>query len=74
MVECMDSLGTANEFSALDTNNADLRNEPGERDMDAIVLVTHNKLYSYVRMPFVYKTSPAPFKRMMGIILAPVKS
>lgn len=61
MNKCIDSLGTAKLFSALEANSDYRKIELYKNDIDKKVFVTSNRLYRYTRMLFCLKTHLPPF-------------
>lgn len=73
MDKCIDSLGQAEIFSMLDDNSGYWQMQVDETDMVKTLVVTHSGLYKYRRMPLRLKNVPAPFRKAVDVLPAPVK-
>lgn len=73
MDECIDSLGDATIYTALDANCGYWQIEIDENDRDKTAFVSHQGLYRFKRMPFGLRNAPGTFQRAADVILAKVK-
>lgn len=71
--ECIDSRGTANEFSTFDANRGYSQIELDMHDKDRTALFTHSGLYRFIWLPFGLKSASATFQRTMDNTLVPLK-
>ena len=55
MDECIDSLGDATVFTALDCNSRYWQVEIDEEDRDKTTFASHFGLYRFIRMPFGFE-------------------
>lgn len=70
MDECIDSLGNAQAFSALDTNSDYLKIKVVPWSRQNADFTFHNRLYKSTRMSFGLKYAPAIFHRVVDTILS----
>eukprot|EP00171_Calliarthron_tuberculosum_P000507 IDg507t1 len=73
MDECLDSLGTAKVFSALDANSGYWQMSVAEDSVDKTAFVSHSGFFEWTRMPFGLTNAPATFQRALDLILARYK-
>lgn len=70
MNECIDPLGGATGFSALDDNSGNWRKKIEDEDQDKTALTLHHDLYRFVRMPLGLKNALGTFQKAVDLILA----
>ena len=68
MDDCIDSLGDAVVFTALDCNSGYWQVPVAPEDQDKTTLTAHCGTFRYTRMPFGLKTAPTTFQRALDII------
>ena len=73
MEDCIDFLGDANMFSALDCNAGYWQIPVTEEDRDKTTFVCHEGAYRYIRLPFGLCNAPATLKRAINMILGGLK-
>lgn len=71
--ESVDSHGTANVFSGLDTVRGYMQIEQEENNMDKTAVLTQNGLNGYSRTSFGLRSASAALQRAMDNIFAPVE-
>ena len=70
MDECIDSMGEAQFFTALDANSGYWQIPVAKEDRDKKTFSCHAGCYRFKRMPFVLCNAPATFQRTLDILLA----
>jgi hypothetical protein len=73
MDECIDSLGDAIVFTALDCNSGYLQIPVPPDNGDKTIFTSHYGIYRFLRLPFGLRNAPATFQRAIDIILSGVK-
>ena len=73
MDECIDSLGDARIYTALDANCGYWQIEIEENDRNKTAFTSHQGLYRFKRMPFGLRNAPGTFQRAADVILSKVK-
>jgi len=73
MDECIDSVGDARMFSALDCNAGYWQISVTEEDKHITALTCHSGAWECVRLPFGFCNAPATFQRAMDTLPAGVK-
>lgn len=73
MDECIDSLGDAKFFTALDCNWGFWQIPIREGDRDKTTFTCHSGTFRFKKMPFGLTNAPATFQRTIDIILAKFK-
>lgn len=67
MDECVDSLGSAQAFLALEPNSGYWQIEMDPKDVEKTAFVTHHSLYRYTRISFGFNNAPATLQRAMNV-------
>ncbi|CAN8075729.1 unnamed protein product, partial [Agarophyton chilense] len=73
MDECIDSLGDATVFTALDSNCGYWQVPVREEDRDKTAFLCHSGSYRFKRMPFGLTNAPATFQRATDILMSRFK-
>jgi len=73
MHDCLDSLGDATVFSAMDSNARSWQIPVAAEDRDKTKFTSHTGLFRFLRLPFGLVNAPASFQRALDIILSSLR-
>jgi Reverse transcriptase (RNA-dependent DNA polymerase) len=71
--DCLDSLGEARYFTALDANCGYWQIDVNETDREKTAFTCHKGLYQFKGMPFGLMTAPATFQRAIDVVFSSVR-